>query len=321
MNNNPFRRGRWPFVILFGFMPLLLGAQPGGEDLPWHRDPARLSLASVNALVVDQQSSRVLYERGADTRVPIASITKLMTAMVVLDAEQALDEKIPVHIENTRELQGVFSRVRKDSHLTRRELLLITLMSSENRAAAALAHHYAGGYEAFIAAMNAKALALGMGNTQFVEPTGLSSDNISTARDLAKLVSAAADYPLIKEFSTNTRRDTRFSKPRYTLAFANTNPLLRNDNWDIEISKTGYTRPAGQCLVMLANIEDRPVALVLLDSFGKLSPMGDANRVKRWLQTGEGGPVPAAARDYVMRKKATTTFAEASCADDDGDCS
>lgn len=321
MNKKKYRSQGW-IVWLFGMLPVLVWAQTGdGEPIPWQRDPAHLSLASVNALVVDQQSSQVLFERGADTRVPIASITKLMTAMVVLDAEQSLDEEIPVRVEHTRELQGVFSRVRKDSHLTRRELLLITLMSSENRAAAALAHHYDGGYEAFITAMNAKAAALGMGNTRFVEPTGLSSGNVSTARDLARLVSAAADYPLIKEFSTNPRRDTRFSKPRYTLAFANTNPLLRNENWDIEISKTGYTRPAGQCLVMLTNIEERPVALVLLDSFGKLSPMGDANRVRRWLQTGEGGPVPAAARDYVLRKKAMTTVAEASCGDSDGDCS
>ncbi len=266
------------------------------------RDATRLELASVKALVTDTLTDEVLYSHNSDAVVAIASISKLMTAMVVLDANQPLDEKISVQIDQTRELKNVFSRLRIGSVVSRRDMLLMTLMSSENRAAASLAHHYAGGYDAFIAAMNTKARALGMEHTHFVEPTGLSEQNVSSARDLTLMVQAAAKYALIKELSTTPKKDIRFSKPRYTLAFYNTNPLLNNDSWNIQLTKTGFNNEAGRCLVMLTNINNRPLVVVLLDSFGKRSHVGDANRIRQWLETGNGTRVPPAAKAYHQRK-------------------
>lgn len=269
---------------------------------PFAVDPSRLDLASVGALILDSETQQVLYERNPDMVKPIASITKLMTAMVVLDAKQPLDEMLPIAIHETSELKNVFSRVRLQSQLTRKNIVLLMLMASENRAAATLAHHYPEGYDAFIKAMNAKAKALDMNNTRFVEPTGLSNENVSTARELAKLVNASASYEMISELSTTAMQDTRFKKPNYSLAFYNTNRLVRKNEWEILVSKTGFTNPAGQCLVMQAIIQERPVTLVLLDSFGKLSHVGDAARVKRWLETGKGGAVPASAKAYAKRK-------------------
>ncbi|WP_461482289.1 D-alanyl-D-alanine endopeptidase [Porticoccus sp.] len=266
------------------------------------RDSARLELASVKALVTDTLTDEVLYSHNADAVVAIASISKLMTAMVVLDANQPLDEKISVQIDQTRELKNVFSRLRIGSVVSRRDMLLMTLMSSENRAAASLAHHYAGGYDAFIAAMNAKARALGMAHSHFVEPTGLSEQNVSSARDLTLMVQAAARYALIKELSTTPKKDMHFSKPRYTLAFYNTNPLLQNHTWNIQLTKTGFNNEAGRCLVMLTNINNRPLVVVLLDSFGKRSHVGDAIRIRQWLETGNGTRVPPAAKAYRQRK-------------------
>lgn len=262
-----------------------------------------LELASSSALVVDLQSGRELYASHADAVVPIASITKLMTAMVVLDARQPLDEVIPVTIRDTRELHGVFSRVRVGSRLSRGELLRLALMSSENRAASALAHHYPGGHAAFVAAMNAKARALGMRNSRFTEPTGLSSGNVSTARELVSLLQAARQYPLIREMSTEPKRDAHFRQPNYALSFFNTNPLVRKGDWSIQVSKTGFTNDAGHCLVMLAQLERRPTAVVLLDSFGKYTRIADANRLRRWLETGQSTPIPDAARQYKRQKQ------------------
>ncbi len=262
-----------------------------------------LELASTSALVVDLQSGRELYASHADVVVPIASITKLMTAMVVLDARLPLDEVIPVSIHDTRELQGVFSRVRVGSRLSRGDLLRLSLMSSENRAASALAHHYPGGHAAFVAAMNAKARALGMRNSRFTEPTGLSSGNVSTARELVSLLQAARQYPLIREMSTEPNRDAHFRQPNYALSFFNTNPLVRKGDWDIQVSKTGFTNDAGHCLVMLAQLERRPTAVVLLDSFGKYTRIADANRLRRWLETGQSTPIPDAARQYKQQKQ------------------
>jgi D-alanyl-D-alanine endopeptidase (penicillin-binding protein 7) len=260
-------------------------------------------LAAGSALLVDLKTNQVLYSSNPDFIAPIASVTKLMTAMVAIDAKQPLDEKLPIVIKDTAQMQGVFSRVRVGSQLSRHDTLLITLMSSENRAAASLAHHYPGGHQAFIQAMNAKAQALGMHNTRFVEPTGLSEENVSSAHDLVLLIKAAQQYPLIKQFSTTDEQTVAFTKPKYTLGFRNTNALVRKDNWNIQLSKTGFTNSAGHCLVMSTEMNKRPVAFVVLDAFGKYTHMADANRLKKWLETGAITPVPAAALSYKLAKQ------------------
>lgn len=220
-------------------------------------------------MVVDLKTHNVIYSSNPDVQVPIASITKLMTAMVALDAKPAMDEVISVDIHNTKELKGVFSRVRVGSEVSRRQMMLMALMSSENRAAASLAHHYPGGYNAFIKAMNAKARSLGMTHTRYVEPTGLSVNNVSTARDLTKLLAASKNYPLISQLSTTETQSVTFSNPVYTETFNNTNHLVRNDKWAIQLTKTGFTNQAGHCLAMRTTIGGRQVALVVLDAFGK----------------------------------------------------
>ena len=254
-------------------------------------------------MLVDLKTNQVLYSSNPDFVAPIASVTKLMTAMVTLDAKQSLDEQLPIVIKDTAEMQGVFSRVRVGSQLSRHDTLLITLMSSENRAAASLAHHYPGGHQAFIQAMNAKAQALGMHSSRFVEPTGLSEENVSSAHDLVLMIKAAQQYPLIKQFSTTDERTVAFTKPNYTLGFRNTNALVRKDNWNIQLSKTGFTNSAGHCLVMSTEMNKRPVAFVVLDAFGKYTHMADANRLKKWLETGAITPVPAAALSYKLAKQ------------------
>ncbi|MFD1009635.1 D-alanyl-D-alanine endopeptidase [Oceanisphaera ostreae] len=261
------------------------------------------NLAAGSALLVDLKTNEILYANNENFVAPIASVTKLMTAMVAIDAQQSLEEKLPIVINDTTEMQGVFSRVRLGSELSRHDLLLITLMSSENRAAASLAHHYRGGHAAFIQAMNDKAHALGMHHSDFVEPTGLSEKNVSSAHDLVLLIKAARDYPLIRMFSTMDEKTVAFTKPNYTLSFRNTNALVRNDNWNIALSKTGFTNSAGHCLVMSTEMNQRPVAFVVLDAFGKYTHMADANRLKRWLETGTVTPVPAAALDYKKAKQ------------------
>lgn len=284
-------------------LPLLLSS-PTQAQTP-KPDPAKLQLASVYALVMDVDTNEILFERNPDTIVPIASVTKMMTAMVVLDDEKKspLNQWIAVDISQTREMNKVFSHVRIGSQLQRRDMLLLALMASENRAAATLAHHYSGGYEAFIAAMNAKAKTLGLSNTRFVEPTGLSPDNVSTPRDLARLIQASTRYPLIAELSTTPKKDVYFRAPRHARAFYNTNPLVRNDHWNIDMSKTGYIEEAGRCLVLKAEIRQRDLAIVLLDSFGKRSHIGDAGRVRRWLETGRSGSVHPSALEYVQRRQ------------------
>lgn len=270
---------------------------------PLNNNLKHQELAAGSALLVDLKTNQVLYSSNPDFVAPIASVTKLMTAMVTLDAKQSLDEKLPIVIKDTAEMQGVFSRVRVGSQLSRHDTLLITLMSSENRAAASLAHHYPGGHQAFIQAMNAKAQALGMHSSRFVEPTGLSEENVSSAHDLVLLIKAAQQYPLIKQFSTTDERTVAFTKPNYTLGFRNTNALVRKDNWNIQLSKTGFTNSAGHCLVMSTEMNKRPVAFVVLDAFGKYTHMADANRLKKWLETGAITPVPAAALSYKLAKQ------------------
>ncbi|MDE3736991.1 MULTISPECIES: D-alanyl-D-alanine endopeptidase [Pseudomonas] len=269
-------------------------AQAQEQSLP-ARDPAKLQLSSRSAVLVDLNSGKLLYARNPTRVMPIASVTKLMVAVVVLESRQPLDEVLTVTIRDNREMRGVYSRVRLGSQLSRRELLHIALMSSENRATSTLAHHYPGGYRAFIAAMNAKARALGMKSTRYVEPTGLSPLNVSTANDLVVLLKETRKFPLMTQLSTTESKTVTFVKPRYSLGFRNTNGLVRKPNWSIQLTKTGFTNDAGHCLVMLTRMNQRPVAMVLLDAYGKYTHMADATRMRRWLETGTSGKVPAGA--------------------------
>ncbi len=240
-------------------------------------------LKSSSVLVVDQ-SGRPLFAKNVDHKVPIASITKLMTAMVVIDAGLPLTEQIVIS-ENDRDLlKGTRSRLHIGTVLTRRELLHLALMASENRAAEALSRVYPGGSKAFVAAMNQKAVELGMWRTRFVDGTGLSSDNVSTAQDLTKMVAAAYHYPLIREFTTDSGTTVQLANGR-SMNYNNSNRLVKSHDWQIGLSKTGYISEAGRCLVMQAKIAGKPVIIVLLDSWGKLTRIGDANRIKRWMET------------------------------------
>ena len=286
-------------IILFLQAGLLALSLCSVSQLAVSAPQKKQELAAGSALLVDLKTNQVLYSSNPNFVAPIASVTKLMTAMVAIDAKQSLTEKLPIVIKDTKEMQGVFSRVRVGSGLSRH----VTLMSSENRAAASLAHHYRGGHQAFIKAMNAKAKALGMHNSRFVEPTGLSEKNVSNAQDLVLLIKAAQQYPLIRQFSTMDEKTVAFSKPNYTLGFRNTNALVRKDNWNIQVSKTGFTNSAGHCLVMSTEMNKRPVAFVVLDAFGKYTHMADANRLKKWLETGAVTPVPAAALSYKQAKQ------------------
>lgn len=246
-------------------------------------DPDRLALYSASALVIDQVTGHSLLDKNSHEVVPIASISKLMTAMVVLDAKLDLDEVIAIGDEDVDGLKGTRSRLPVGTTMTRETAMLLALMSSENRAAHTLGRHYPGGMTAFVAAMNRKAQSLGMNSSRFEEPTGLSSNNVSTARDLARMVTAAARYPEIRTFSTTAEAKLELNG-RIT-NFGNTNALVRSDNWEIGLSKTGYISEAGRCLVMQARVADKPVVIVLLDSAGKMTRVGDANRIKRWMES------------------------------------
>jgi len=243
-----------------------------------------LILKSASALVVEQDGEQVLYAKNVDAVVPIASITKLMTAKVVLDAGLPLDEAIAISSADIDGLKHTRSRLKVGTVLTRADLLKLALMASENRAAAALARSYPGGTPAFVAAMNQKAIELGMWHTRFVDGTGLSSENVSTAHDLVRLVRGAYRHELIREYSTDTSHSVELANGR-RLKYSNSNRLVRNSGWDIGLSKTGYISEAGRCLVLQAKIAATPVIIVLLDSWGKLTRIGDANRIKKWIET------------------------------------
>jgi D-alanyl-D-alanine endopeptidase (penicillin-binding protein 7) len=255
-------------------------------------DPAKLRLASANVVVYDTAAERRLYAKAADEVTPIASLTKLMTAIVVLDAKQPMDELLEIDTDDFDFLKGSHSRLRMGSTLSRREMLRLALMSSENRAASSLARHYPGGATAAVAAMNRKAMSLGMTRTHYADPTGLSADNVSSANDLAKLVLVAAQYPTIREYSTTPAHSVEIQPTGHLLGFNNSNALVKNTAWDIQLQKTGYIREAGKCLVMLTNIASRPLVIVLLDSYGKYTRLGDAQRIKHWVETGEGSSLP-----------------------------
>ena len=248
-----------------------------------------LQLRSHSALVINQATGELVYTKNPEIETPIASITKLMTAVVTLDAGLPLDEQITINAEDLDRLKGTGSRLPLGATLTRRELLHLALIASENRAAAALSRAYPGGREAFIEAMNRKARGLGMQNTHYVDGTGLSSHNRSTAMDLAKLVDVASrQYPTIREISTTGSYDVEVEgrKRARQIAYMNTNALTRNKDWDIGISKTGYISEAGHCLVMQTRIGGQKMVIVLLDSWGKWSRIGDAQRIKRWIENG-----------------------------------
>jgi D-alanyl-D-alanine endopeptidase (penicillin-binding protein 7) len=242
-----------------------------------------LRLGSSMAIIVDQASGETIFSRNSDSRAPIASITKLMTAMVVLDSNPDMNEAIMVTDDDVDYVKHSSSRLKVGSVLTRQELLLLALMSSENRAASALSRAYPGGTNHFVAAMNRKAVELGMTQSRFVDPTGLQSNNVSTAEDLVKLVRAGYRYDDIRNTSTTDAYDVVYDNGHRT-AYRNTNALIKSPEWDIGLSKTGYISEAGRCLVMQARIASRPVIIVLLDSAGKLTRIADAVRIKKWLE-------------------------------------
>ena len=282
---------------------LLLSAQVIASDLNV-KIKKTAHLASVSAIAIDLKTGSTLLEKNKNLIMPIASLTKLMTAVVILDAKLSLKEKIRFAKKDREAINHYFSRIRVDSELSRGDTLRIALMSSENLAAAALARTYPGGTSSFVKAMNQKAKVLGMKHTHYVNATGLSEKNTSTASDLAKLVRAAANYPLLRKYTTTQTYTARFKKPRYVLGYTNTNALIRAGHKDVLLSKTGYLDEAGRCLIMLRRIANKQVVMVFLDSFGKRSPIGDANRVKKWLQTGKQGRIAKSAKNYEQVKLA-----------------
>lgn len=242
-----------------------------------------LDLKSSVALVIDQNTSEVLFSKNEQAVLPIASITKLMTGLVVSESRLPMEEMVIISQADVDTEKGSSSRLRVGTELSRGELLHLALMSSENRAAHALGRTFPGGLVAFVGVMNAKAKLLGMNDTKYVEPTGLSSNNQSSARDLAKLVKIAYGDPVLRELSTSPGHQVAVGKQ--TLQYNNTNRLVKNPAWEIGLQKTGYISEAGQCLVMQAKVAGRMVIMVFLDSAGKLSRLGDAERVRRWVES------------------------------------
>jgi D-alanyl-D-alanine endopeptidase (penicillin-binding protein 7) len=265
-----------PLRAVAGLFLAILAMQASAKVI---RDP---KLKSNSVLIIDESDSSVLYSRHSDVPMPIASITKLMTALVVLDAKQPLDEPIEITEADRDRPKGGISRLAVGSVLTRGDLMHLALMSSENRAAHALGNNYPGGMTAMVAAMNAKAAELGMASSHFVDPTGLSSQNVASPSDLTKLVIAASHDPRIREYSTDRRYAVKIR--RHMVEFHNTDNLVANPAWNIIVQKTGYIAEAGKCLVMAAVIEGRSVVIVLLDSFGKHTRVADAKRIKSWME-------------------------------------
>jgi D-alanyl-D-alanine endopeptidase (penicillin-binding protein 7) len=251
-------------------------------------DPKELKLRSAAALVVDQ-TGNVVYARRVDDPRPIASITKLMTAMVTLDGSLPLEERITITGEDRDLIQLTGSRLQYGATLTREQLLRLALMASENRAANALARTWPGGKAAFVEAMNRKARSLGMRTSRFIDPAGLDPGNVASARDVEKMVRASLAYPLIREATTTRGISVYPYKGRGSLHYSNTNRLLKNGSWTIELSKTGYLNEAGRCLAMQVEIGDRALVIVLLNAYGKLTPFGDSRRIREWIEHGIDG--------------------------------
>lgn len=270
-------------------------------------------LSALSVLVLNQNDGQPLYQKNIDMETPIASISKLMTAMVVLDAHLDMDEMLEITQADVDMLRHSSSRLPVGTRLSRGKMLHLALIASENRAASALARNYPGGKDSFIAAMNRKARSLGMMHTSFEDSTGLSSNNQSTAADLAKMVQAAVRYPTIHEITTTGNYEissTGRVRVRYkhkqnwrsvtrTVAFHNTNQLVRDDKWDIGLSKTGFINEAGHCLVMQAKIAQTPVIIVLLDASGKYGRISDAKRIKEWLEQRTASKVAAMRLDRI----------------------
>lgn len=245
-------------------------------------------LQSSGVMVLDATTGQTLFAKNENQVQSIASITKLMTAMVVLDAGLPLDESIEINSEDVDTLKNTHSRLPLGSFFRRGDLIRLSLVASDNRAASALGRNYPGGIAAFVEAMNARARMMGLAATHFVDSSGLAPGNVSSPADLAQLVSAAYGYPLIREYSVTKALDVTLPESGRKLAFVNTNALVREGSWDIGVSKTGFIRESGMCLVMQAVIANTPVVIVLLDSWGRLTRVGDANRIKRWLEKNPG---------------------------------
>lgn len=297
------RSGTWVLALACLLAAGTAAAQSQGQavrvklDRTSAREPA---LRSSAALVLDATGSSVLYARRSNVAMPIASITKLMTALVVMEAGQPLDETLQITSEDVSHGRGAVSRLTPGAELSRGDLMHLALMASENRAAHALGRNYPGGLEACVAAMNAKARELGMTSSQFVEPTGLSDENVASAEDLSKLVMAAAKVPVIREYSTDTKYQVRVG--RRVLTYRSTDSLTSKADWDIVVQKTGYIASAGRCLVMQTIIDARTVVIVLLNSYGKRSRVADARRIRRWMESSErvhGGREPASPAEPV----------------------
>jgi D-alanyl-D-alanine endopeptidase (penicillin-binding protein 7) len=276
----------WGRPLLLLAVPLIaLAAHATTTPAPSSSSPgrmvARAGLKSGAVLVIDESDSTVLLSQKADVAAPVASITKLMTALVVLEAKQPLNEELEITKEDRAVDRG--SRLAVGTRLSRGDLLHLALMSSENRAANAVGRNYPGGVRGLVREMNAKAKAIGMKHAQFVDATGLSDGNFASPRDLAKLVIAASNNPTIRAYSTDEEHTVMVKK--VAAEFRNTNTLVSRDDWDISVQKTGFTSAAGQCLVMKANLQDRPVVMVFLNSWGKYTRVADARRVRRWMES------------------------------------
>ncbi len=283
--NQPFKN-RWLLIFLLIMIAPAIAAEQQKSANDWDSlNAKKLKLRSAHALIVDEQGNPV-YGKAADSASPIASITKVMTAMVVLDAKLPLDEKITITKQDRDLIRLTGSRLKYGATLTRKEMLQLALMSSENRAAAALGRTYPGGTEGLVKAMNKKARELGMESAMFADAAGLKSENIANAQDLLKMLQAADNYPLIQAATSARELTVQPWKNRGPLRYVNTNRLIKNKKWAIELSKTGYINEAGRCLVMKTEIAGEPLYIVLLNSFGKLTPFGDANRIRKWIESG-----------------------------------
>ena len=253
-------------------------------EIFYAKKSSKLIVRSSKAMVVNQDSGRVIYQKNAYSSASIASLTKLMTAMVIIDSGIDLNVKVKISKQDIDKLKWTGSRIPIGTKLSRLQLLKISLMSSDNRAASALSRSYPSGKKGFIKAMNIKALQLGMHNSKFKDPTGLDKRNISTARDLVRMVGAAYQYPLIRELTTTVSGKVRVGRKKQSIGFKNTNSLVRKGQWNIGLSKTGFIRKAGRCLVMQTVINNEAVIMVLLNSYGKYTRIADAKRIKRWME-------------------------------------
>jgi D-alanyl-D-alanine endopeptidase (penicillin-binding protein 7) len=266
----------WSLIIQFNLN--------AADSIDYSKYYKQLTIKSPKALIYDAETGEIIYQKKAHERSSIASLTKLMTAMVLIDSNLNLDEMITISKKDMDRIKGTKSRLWVGSELTRRELLNIALIASDNRAASAISNSYPGGKPAFVKAMNVKAKQLDMSETFFSDPTGLDKNNTSTAFDLVKMTQAAYQYPLIREISTSSFYEANIKNKKIKLSYGNTNLLVRQGLWDIDISKTGYIREAGKCLVMHTKVMDKPIIMVFLKSYGKYTRTADAKRVKKWLE-------------------------------------